>query len=99
MARKDNARNPLQLKLRARSLPRGVTPRKYFGALLNHIKYGAALPESWEVEVGWRNPKTRAGRTKRWQYDDFENAVADSREGFNALLYDAIARRFREAKR
>lgn len=99
MPRKDNSRNPLQLKLRARSLPKRVTPRQYFARLMEHIRFGTPLPESWDVEVGWRNPGTRAGRTKRWQFDNFEDAVSDSREGFNALLYDAIERHFRRATR
>jgi len=86
MPRKDNRKNPLQLSLRARSLPKGVTPRKYYARLLDHIRYGEPLPSSWDVEIGWRNPRTRAGRTRRWQFDNFEDAIADSREGFVSLV-------------
>lgn len=98
MPRKNNRNNPLQLSLKARSLPKGVTPKKYFGRLLDHIRFGTPLPASWNVEVSWRNPGTKSGRTRRWQTDNFEDAVADSREGFNALLYDAIYRKFRSAR-
>jgi len=98
MPRKTNRNNPLQIALRAKSLPKGVTPKKYFGRLLDHIRFGTPLPSSWDVVVGWRNPGTKSGRTKRWQFDEFEDAVSDSREGFNALLYDVIERKFRGAR-
>ena len=98
VARKDNSRNPLQLSLRARSLPRGVTPKRYFARLMDHVKTGRPLPESWDVEIGWRNPGTASGRTKEWQFDNFEDAVSDSRDGFNSLLYDVLRRKWMGAR-
>lgn len=98
MGRKTNRNNPLELALRARSLPKGVTPKKYFARLLDHIKTGRPLPASWDVDIGWRNRRTVSGRTRRWQFDPFEDAVSDSREGFVALLADIITRKLRRAR-
>lgn len=98
MGRKTNRSNPLEIGLRARSLPKGVTPRKYFARLLEHMKTGRALPESWEVDILWRNRRTVGGRTRNWQADNFEDAVADSREGFNLLLASILERKLRMAK-
>lgn len=95
MPRKDNSNNPLQIRLRARSLPKGVSPKRYLQRLIKHMTEGQPLPESWDVELGWRNPKTKHGMTRKWRYDDFESAVSDSREGFNALLHDVLVRRLR----
>ena len=95
MPRKNNDNNPLQIRLKARSLPRNLSPKRYYQRLLEHMSEGRPLPRSWEVDIGWRNPGTKHGRTKKWQYDNFEDAVSDSREGFNFLLRDAILRRLR----
>ena len=96
LMRKNNDNNPLQIRLKARSLPRNLSPKRYYQRLIQAITEGRELPASWVVEIGWRNPGTKHGRTKRWQYDDFESAVADSREGFNMLLHDALLRRLRK---
>lgn len=96
MPRKNNARNPLQVRLRARSLPKGTSPKKFYRRLIEHMTTGRPLPSSWEVEIGWRNPGTIAGRTKHWQYDNFEDAVADSREGFNGLLHSVLVSQLRK---
>jgi hypothetical protein len=95
MPRKNNRNNPLQIRVRARSLPKGVSVKRYLQRLIQHMTEGKPLPESWQVDIGWRNPKTKLGFTKNWRYDDFESAVADSREGFNALLHDILVRRLR----
>lgn len=95
MPRKDNRNNPLQIRLRARNLPKGVSVKRYHQRLIEHLTDGRPLPSSWDVELMWRNPKTKQGLTKRWRSDDFESAVADSREGFNALLHDILVRRLR----
>src|SRR5215831_10005357 len=95
MPRKNNDNNPLQIRLRVKSLPKYVTPRKLYQRLMAVIKSGAEIPESWDVEVWWRNPKTKHGLTRKWRSADFVTVVSDSREGFNALLYDALSRRMR----
>jgi len=93
--RKNNDNNPLQIKLRVNSLPKSITPKKFYRRLMAVIKEGRDLPPSWDVEIYWRNPGTRHGLTKRWRSDDFVSAVSDSREGFNAILYDVLSRRLR----
>ena len=99
MPRKNNDNNPLQIKLRAKSLPRTVTPTKYYQRLLQFLTEGRELPRAWIIELHWRNPGTKHGMTKRWRFDDFESAVSDSRAGFNALLEDAIRRRLVRIRR
>lgn len=95
MPRKSNANNPLQMKLRVNNLPKNVSAKRFHQRLIQHIVQGDPLPSSWDVEIGWRNPNTKHGRTKRWQYDDFENAIADSREGFVNLVHAVLVRRLR----
>lgn len=95
MPRKTNKNNPLQVRMRARSLPKGTTPKKYLQRLIQHITEGRPLPESWDVEIGWRNPETKIGRTRKWRYDGFEDAISDSREGFVSLIQDVLVRRLR----
>lgn len=95
MPRKDNENNPLQIRVRVISLPKSVTPKAFHQRLIQVITEGRSLPWSWQVEVGWRNPGTKHGLTKKWRFDDFESAVSDSREGFNMLLHDALMRRLR----
>jgi hypothetical protein len=92
--RQNNDNNPLQIRLRARSIPK-ISPKRFYQRLIQHMTQGRPLPDSWIVEIGWRNPATKYGRTRRWQYDDFESAVSDSRAGFNDLLHDALVRRLR----
>lgn len=96
MARKSNKNNPLQIRLRAGSLPKNVSPRRYYQRLIQHIQEGRELPESWDVQIGWRNPNTKFGRTKNWQWDSFEDAIADSREGFVSLVHGALVRQLRK---
>ena len=95
MPRKDNKNNPLQIRIRAVSLPKGVTPEKYHERLLAVIHEGAALPRGWNVEIHWRNPSTKVGATKQWRSDDFESAIDESRSGFVAAVSVALSRRLR----
>jgi hypothetical protein len=93
--RKNNDNNPLQIRLRVNSLPKRVTPEMFHRRLIEVLKGKRDLPPLWDVEIGWRNPGTKHGLTKKWRYADFETAVSDSREGFNVLLYDVLVRRLR----
>lgn len=95
MPRKNNENNPLQISIRAKSLPKSIKPKRYLQRLMEVISEGRELPSGWDVELSWRNPKTKHGHTKRWQTADFETAVSDSRAGFNALVFDALSRRLR----
>jgi len=99
MPRKNNDNNPLQIRLRVKSLPKSVTPKKLYQRLIENIREGRPLPPLWDVELWWRNPKTKHGLTKTWRSDDFESAVSDSREGFNMLLFDALSRKLRKVSR
>jgi hypothetical protein len=106
MPRRDNARNPLEIRLRLESLPRRVSPITYYKRLLRCLDSGGdlALPDLWEVRVEWRNRNSR-GRTRFWQDGEFSEVVADSAErgGFNSILRGAIQSRLnrviREGKR
>jgi hypothetical protein len=95
MPRKDNSKNPLQIKLRARSLPKRVTVETYHRRLLQFIHEGKPLPAGWDVEISWRNPATKHGATKRWRSDDFESAILESRDGFVKAVAVALSRRLR----
>lgn len=63
--------NPLQLRVRAVSLPKRLKPVTYLKTLIHSLDTGEPLPSSWDVEIHWRNPKTRSGRTRHWQNDEF----------------------------
>ena len=93
--RKNNNNNPLQVKLKVLSLPKGVSAKRFNQRLIEHIDEGRPLPRSWDVEISWRNPKTKHGATKRWRSDPFEDAIADSRSGFVSLMRDVLVRRLR----
>lgn len=93
MARKNNENNPLQIRVKAASLPRGVTPRRYVGVLLDFIDGDRdELPMGWDVRLAWRNPRTISGRTKHWQVDSFEDAIGESRSGFVSIVRSALVR-------
>ena len=95
MPRKNNDKNPLQIRLQTDSLPKSVTPKQYYRRLLEHIVKGTPLPSKWEVNLSWRNPNTLLGRTKDWQTDDFESAIADSRSGFVSIVHRELLKRYR----
>jgi hypothetical protein len=100
MPRKNNDNNPLQIRLRVKSLPKSVTPAKLYRRLIQHLQNpDISLPPLWDIEVWWRNPNTKHGLTRKWRSDDFESAVSGSREGFNMLLHDALVRRLRTVTR
>lgn len=95
MPRRDNRNNPLQIKVKPVTLPKNVTQKRYFQVLLKAIDSGSDLPRGWQVDIHWRNPKTRMGATKRWRSDNFADAIADSREGFVSIVRSEIAFRLR----
>src|SRR5262245_43007237 len=86
MARKDNSRNPLQLRIEAVSVPKSVRPETYVQRLMDTITEGRELPSQWDVRLHWRNPGVKHGLTRRWRVDSFEDAVRESRSGFNSIL-------------
>lgn len=84
--------------MQAVSLPRRVKPEAYLRALIRSVDTGESLPRGWEVQIHWRNPATRSGRTRYWQDDEFAGAVADSSAGFNTLLRRMLVRRLYKAR-
>lgn len=84
--------NPLQVRIQARSVPKGMSPKQYLRALLRATS-GAELPRGVEVELHWRNPKTKNGKTKIWRHEEFEDAIAGSSLGFVNVVRRAIMRR------
>ena len=98
MARKNNDNNPLQIKLRVESLPKSVTPKRFHQRLIQFMKDGTELPSKWIVNIGWRNPKTHHGKTRQWQWDDFESAVSASGDGFNSILLSVLQSRLRRMR-
>jgi hypothetical protein len=91
-------RNPLEISIRALSLPKGVKPARFIRELIRASDTGEDLPRGWDVEIGWRNPATRSGRTRHWQFDEFSAAVADSSPGFNTLLRRILVRKLARAR-
>lgn len=72
-----------------------VTEKRYLQTLIRAIDSGEELPRNWEVDLYWRNPKTRHGATKRWRSDDFMSAIMESRSGFVDIVRGALVRKLR----
>lgn len=97
MPREYNAGNPLQLRLQAVSIPKGVTPERYLKGLLRATVTGE-LPRNWEVLIHWRNPATAHGRTKNWQSSEFTEALGDSSAGFTSTVRLMIQQKLMELR-
>lgn len=97
MPRKDNSDNPLQIRVEALSVPKGTTARVYLSRLIRAIDTGEDLPRGWQVLLHWRNPRS-GGKTRNWRNDDFVDAVADSRPGFNGIVRRALVAQLRRAR-
>jgi len=80
--------NDLALSYRVDKLPRKrVSKKVFFRRLIRFITHGEGLPESWEVTLRWRNsPKSE------WREGEFQEAVNDSREGFNKVVLGRLRR-------
>lgn len=83
-------RNPLQVRVNAIRLPKRLKRSTYLKRLLDAISSGEDLPRGWQVEIEWRNPATKNGKTKHWQADDFVDALANSSAGFRNVTARAI---------
>jgi hypothetical protein len=84
-------KNPLQTKIRARSLPRGVTPDIYRRTLIAVARGEREMPDGWEVDISWRNPATKKGRSRHWQTDEFSSAIENSNSGFSTAVQFSLA--------
>lgn len=99
MARKNNNNNPLQIRIEAVSIPARMSPQSYLKHLLNYVRHGVEFPRGMEVNLHWRNPETKQGRTKNWQEDEFQDAFIDCSEGFRGMVEGAILRQLRRVQR
>lgn len=81
--------NDLALSYRVNSTPKGKPFRKseFFRRTMRFITHGEPLPRGLEVTLRWRNSKNA-----EWREDKFENAINDSREGFNKLVLGRLKR-------
>ncbi len=86
-------KNPLQIRVEAISIPKRIKPLVYMRELIHAVDTGEDLPRGWSVDIHWRNPATRSGRTRHWQSDEFSGAVADSSAGFRTLLRRMLVRK------
>lgn len=89
--------NVLQVRIQALKVPARMSKETYLRGLLKAIDTGV-LPRGVEVELHWRNPNTITGRTKNWQSDDFNQAIADSSAGFSGVVRRAIEQQIRKAR-
>ncbi len=96
MPRKHQA--PIEFRIKALSVPRGTDPKLYLRSLLTGIDSGE-LPRGVKVELFWRNPETKSGRSKNWQSDDFITAVSESNAGFASSLRAVIQRKLYDGVR
>jgi len=94
MPKKKRKRKPkiLQVRIQALSVPARMKPKAYLRALLRAINTGE-LPEGVEVELHWRNPATKHGKTKNWRSDEFTDAIAESSPGFAGVVRRSIQKR------
>jgi hypothetical protein len=51
------------------------------------------LPERWQVELHWRNPATKRGRSADWQYGEFTEVLNDSGASFAGFVLQMIEKR------
>ena len=65
------------------------TRAKYLTGLKRAVRTGV-MPEDWEVNLSWRNPDTKKGRTKEWQTGDFETVLAESNDGFRKAVMNIL---------
>lgn len=77
--------NPLQISIRKVSLPEGVTAPEYIAKLRKALRT-KELPDGWEVDIAWRNPNTKKGRTKDWQQGSWGEVLQASRSGFATVV-------------
>lgn len=90
MPRKRNAR--LEIRVQLLKKPRSMDPDSYLRAILRGVDTGT-LPRGLDVELHWRNPETRSGRSRQWQSGPFSEVIQDSSQGFGTVLRRMIQRR------
>lgn len=73
------------------SIPEGTTRKQYFQTLKRGLSDGE-LPDGWEIDIAWRNPDTKVGRSKDWQQGDWQSVLEASTEGFKQVVKNVIKR-------
>ena len=84
---------PLNLKVHVVNLPEGTTKGEYLSALAEAV-LTHELPDGYEVELSWKNPTTKKGRSREWQAGEFTEVLSDSAAsspGFAMAVSNAIA--------
>jgi hypothetical protein len=82
---KKRTANPLEINIKKVYLPPGTTGPEYLAGLKRALQT-KKLPEDWVVNLEWRNPNTKSGKTKHWQSGDWNNVLRKSRSGFATVV-------------
>lgn len=91
--------NILQVRIEALSVPARMKPETYLKTLLNVLGGRQEMPENLDVELHWRNPNTRQGRTKQWQSGEYTEVLTDSSSGFSSVVRRAIEGQLKKVRR
>ncbi len=103
MPRKDNRNNPLGIRIRPFSIPKSISSVSFFARLFQaceeRLRNGFAfpLPPAWDVRLWWINPRSR-GATRHWRWDDFIEAINESRDGFVEIVKQIVGRAWSREK-
>lgn len=102
MPRKDNRKNPLDMEIEPVSLPLSMIPlptdssekqrkkmERYWQMLLDVARNRGVMHPKANVILHWINSESK-GQSGEWDQDQFEDAVAESTEGFNQILAEGI---------
>lgn len=87
--RKKRTKNDIALSYRV-ELPRPVKKTVVLRRMIRFITSGEELPDNWEITLRWRN-----SRKSKWREDEFQNAMADSRDAFAKLVLKRLRRDFK----
>lgn len=90
--RKRNRPRRIQLSIKRLQIPAGVSNEESIKVMQRSLKSGDPLPEDWDVEISWRNPNTKVGRSKDWQSGEWSEVLQDSSgsPGFSRAVGNAL---------
>lgn len=77
----------IALGYRVDALPGRIRRAEFFNTLIAFVEDGEELPEGWKITLRWKN-----SAKSKWREDEFMNAIASSREGFNKLVVRRLRR-------
>jgi len=72
-------------------VPRGVDPETYVLTLIEAAE-NEHLPSKWDIELRWRNPDTKRGRTQEWQSGEMLEVLNDSASGWGPGFATVVVR-------